>query len=374
MKPLSGIRVIDFTTLLPGPMATLILSEAGAEVIKIERPGGEDIRRSPPFIDDKSVMFSMLNRGKRSIEIDIKEKKNLEKIIRLIRTADVVVDQFRPGVMERIGLNYEKLKKINKKIVHCSITGYGQTGPKKLVAAHDINYMADSGLLSLAKDSDGSPAMPSAQIADIAGGSYPAVINILLALRNAEKTGEGSYLDISMTDNLFPFMWMALGIAYDNKNFPLGGDLHLTGASPRYGIYKTLDSGYIALGALEEKFWQRFCEIIKLDKKLVDDAINTNTTKQEIIKIISSKTTSYWKKLLAKEINICCSVVNSVEEALKDPQIIDRELVSASINISGKNVKVMPTPLAPIWRPKSLIEDAPKLGEANSALLEKKNV
>lgn len=374
MKPLSGIRVIDFTTLLPGPMATLILSEAGAEVIKIERPGGEDIRRSPPFIDDKSVMFSMLNRGKRSIEIDIKEKKNLEKIIRLIRTADVVVDQFRPGVMERIGLNYEKLKKINKKIVHCSITGYGQTGPKKLVAAHDINYMADSGLLSLAKDSDGSPAMPSAQIADIAGGSYPAVINILLALRNAEKTGKGAYLDISMTDNLFPFMWMALGIAYDNKNFPLGGDLHLTGASPRYGIYKTLDSGYIALGALEEKFWQRFCEIIKLDKKLVDDSINTNRTKQEIIKIISSKTTSYWKKLLAKEINICCSVVNSVEEALKDPQIIDRELVSASINISGKNVKVMPTPLAPIWRPKSLIEDAPKLGEANSALLEKKNV
>ena len=227
MKPLSGIRVIDFTTLLPGPMATLILSEAGAEVIKIERPGGEDIRRSPPFIDDKSVMFSMLNRGKRSIEIDIKEKKNLEKIIRLIRTADVVVDQFRPGVMERIGLNYEKLKKINKKIVHCSITGYGQTGPKKLVAAHDINYMADSGLLSLAKDSDGSPAMPSAQIADIAGGSYPAVINILLALRNAEKTGKGSYLDISMTDNLFPFMWMALGIAYDNKNFPLA-QRHLT--------------------------------------------------------------------------------------------------------------------------------------------------
>ena len=216
--------------------------------------------------------------------------------------------------------------KINKKIVHCSITGYGQTGPKKLVAAHDINYMADSGLLSLAKDSDGSPAMPSAQIADIAGGSYPAVINILLALRNAEKTGKGSYLDISMTDNLFPFMWMALGIAYDNKNFPLGGDLHLTGASPRYGIYKTLDSGYIALGALEEKFWQRFCEIIKLDKKLVDDSINTNRTKQEIIKIISSKTTSYWKKLLAKEINICCSVVNSVEEALKESLELEVEL------------------------------------------------
>ena len=215
MKPLSGIRVIDFTTLLPGPLATLILSEAGAEVIKIERPGGEDIRRSPPFINNESVMFAMLNRGKRSIEIDIKNKSGLEKIIRLIKSSDIVVDQFRPGVMERIGLGYEKLKILKKSIIHCSISGYGQTGPKKYIAAHDINYMADSGLLSLAKDSNGAPAMPAAQIADIAGGSYPAVINILLALRHAEKTGIGNFLDISMTDNLFPFMWMALGVAHD---------------------------------------------------------------------------------------------------------------------------------------------------------------
>ena len=178
-------------------------------------------------------------------------------------------------------MGYEKLKSLKKSIIHCSISGYGQTGPKKYIAAHDINYMADSGLLSLAKDSNGAPAMPAAQIADIAGGSYPAVINILLALRHAEKTGIGNYLDIAMTDNLFPFMWMALGVAHDKKNFPKGGDLHLTGASPRYGIYKTLDSGYIALGALEEKFWQRFCEVIKLDKNFIDDTINPNRTKQK---------------------------------------------------------------------------------------------
>ena len=368
MKPLSGIRVVDFTTLLPGPLATLILSEAGAEVIKIERPGGEDIRRSPPFINNESVMFAMLNRGKRSIEIDIKNKSGLEKIIRLIKSSDIVVDQFRPGVMERIGLGYEKLKILKKSIIHCSISGYGQTGPKKYIAAHDINYMADSGLLSLARDSNGAPAMPAAQIADIAGGSYPAVINILLALRHAEKTGIGSFLDISMTDNLFPFMWMALGVAHDKKSFPKGGDLHLTGASPRYGIYQTSDFGFLALGALEEKFWLRFCEVIELNTSFIDDRKDPEKTKSEVEKIVKAKNTEYWKNLLKNEINICCSIVNSVEDALKDSQVIERQLVAASVNLSGKNITVMPTPLAPIWRPKKLIDGAPVLGEANSML------
>ena len=368
MKPLSGIRVVDFTTLLPGPLATLILSEAGAEVIKIERPGGEDIRRSPPFINNESVMFAMLNRGKRSIEIDIKNKSGLEKIIRLIKSSDIVVDQFRPGVMERIGLGYEKLKSLKKSIIHCSISGYGQTGPKKYIAAHDINYMADSGLLSLAKDSNGAPAMPAAQIADIAGGSYPAVINILLALRHAEKTGIGNYLDIAMTDNLFPFMWMALGVAHDKKNFPKGGDLHLTGASPRYGIYQTADFGFLALGALEEKFWLRFCELVELNTSFIDDRKDPEKTRKEVTKIVKAKNTEYWKNLLKNEINICCSIVNSVEDALKDSQVIERQIVAASVNLSGKNITVMPTPLAPIWRPKKLIDGAPELGEANSML------
>ena len=156
--------------------------------------------------------------------------------------------------------------------------------------------MADSGLLSLAKDSNGAPAMPAAQIADIAGGSYPAVINILLALRHAEKTGIGNFLDISMTDNLFPFMWMALGVAHDKKSFPKGGDLHLTGASPRYGIYLTADFGFLALGALEEKFWLRFCDVIKLPKEYINDKINPNASKKAIIKLVKEKNTKedFW--------------------------------------------------------------------------------
>jgi alpha-methylacyl-CoA racemase len=370
MKPLYGIKIIDLSTLLPGPLATLILAEAGAEVIKIERMGGEDMRRSPPFIDGESILFAVLNRGKRSIELDIKSKEGYNRIIELIKTADVIIDQFRPGVMERLGLDFKKLIKIKPDIIHCSITGYGQNGPKKLVAAHDLNYMAESGLLSLAKEKDGSPAMPSTQIADIAGGSYPAVINILLALREVEKTGKGKFLDISMTDNLFPFMWMALGLT-SNKFYSKGGDLQLTGASPRYGIYETFNKGYIALGALEEKFWLRFCKIIDLPVEFIDDNINPNATKEAIINLIKNKKTEEWKEILAKENNICCSIVCSLEDAIKDTQILERELLSAKMILGNKEIFPMPTPLAPIWRPKEFLKHAPKLGEANSSYMEK---
>lgn len=370
MKPLNGIKIIDFSTLLPGPLATLILAEAGAEVIKIEKPGGEDMRRSPPFIDGESILFGVLNRGKRSIELDIKSKEGSNKIKSLIKSADVVIDQFRPGVMERLGLDFKNLLKIKPNIIHCSITGYGQNGPKRLVAAHDLNYMAESGLLSLAIEKDGAPAMPNTQIADIAGGSYPAVINILLALREVEQTGQGKFLDISMTDNLFPFMWMALGLTADNF-YAQGGDLQLTGASPRYGIYETLDNGYIALGALEEKFWIRFCEVINLPQKYINDKIDPIASKEVIIKLVKEKNTNEWKEILSKENNICCSIVNSLKDAMSDAQVIERNLLSASMPLGNEKILAMPTPLAPIWRPKNIIEAAPKLGEANTFYMEK---
>jgi len=371
MKPLAGIRIIDLSTLLPGPFATLILAEAGAEVIKVERPGGEDMRKTPPLINGESVLFGLLNRGKRSVEIDIKSNSGYKELVNLIKSADVIVDQFRPGVMDRLKLDFNNLKKIKNNIIHCSITGYGQDGPKKYTAAHDINYMAESGLLSLAIEKDGSPAMPNTQIADIAGGSYPAVINILLALREVEKTGEGQFLDISMTDNLFPFMWMAIGLTSQNY-FSKGGDLQLTGASPRYGIYKTLDGGYIAVGALEEKFWQRFCKVIDLPLNFINDKKNQDLTKDAVTNIINKYPTNYWKEKLANEINICCSIVNSLEEAFKDQQVIERKLLTGKIKIGDKNITVMPTPLAPSWRMKDLMNSAPKLGEGNNIFCNKK--
>lgn len=235
VQPLAGVKVLDFSTLLPGPLATLILAEAGAEVIKIERPGrGDEMRSYVPKFGTDSVNFALLNRGKKSIAIDLKDAAARESLMPLIKEADVIVEQFRPGVMDRLGLGYDALAKVNPRIIYCALTGYGQHGPRAQVAAHDINYVAESGMLSLAAGADGAPVLPPALIADIGGGTYPAVINILLALRARDATGRGCKLDVAMGDNLFTFMYWCIGNGLAASQWPTpGGDL-VTGGTARY--------------------------------------------------------------------------------------------------------------------------------------------
>ena len=331
MKPLKGIRVLDFSTLLPGPLATLMLVDAGAEVIKIEKIGGEDLRKSEPFLKGNSVLFSLLNRGKKSIEIDLKNKENKIKILQLIKESDVLVEQFRPGVMKRLGLDWNTLKKINKKLVYCSITGYGQTGPKKLVAGHDINYLAESGLLSLSTDKNGTPILPNTQIADIAGGSYPAFMNILLGLFSAIRKGRGCYLDISMYDNMIPLAWLGLAHYFYNKKSPKENSLHLNGGYHRYYIYKTSDRKFIALGALEDKFWKRFCEIINAPKSVVSENEKPLYIIKKVQKIISSKTGVFWKRKFSNEENICCTLVEKIENFVKDVRLKEKIIFQKNI-------------------------------------------
>ncbi|WP_244913960.1 CaiB/BaiF CoA transferase family protein, partial [Methylobacterium frigidaeris] len=212
MRPLEGILVLDFSTLLPGPLATLLLAEAGAEVVKVERPGrGDEMRTYEPKWGRDSVNFALLNRGKKSLAVDLKDPAERERIMPLVRRADVIVEQFRPGVMARLGLDYDSVRALNPKVVYCSVTGFGQTGPKRDVAAHDLNYIADTGLLALSMGPPEAAVVPPALIADIAAGAYPAVMNVLLALQARERNGEGCHLDVAMTDNLFPFMYWALG-------------------------------------------------------------------------------------------------------------------------------------------------------------------
>ena len=239
---LSGIKVLDFSTLLPGPLASLFLAETGAEVIKIERPEvGDEIRTSYPKWGDQSASFSMLNRGKKSLALDLKDPDSFKILKPLIKKVDIIIEQFRPGVMKRLGLDYETLSKINKKLIYVSITGYGQTGPKSMDAGHDLNYIGNTGLLSLSMGNDNNTVVPPALVADIAGGSYPAVINILLALRKRDINEMGSFIDISMTDNLFPFMFWGLGSGFSKNVWPGNSDSVLSGGSPRYNIYKTRD-------------------------------------------------------------------------------------------------------------------------------------
>ena len=366
---LKGIKVLDFSTLLPGPLASLFLAETGAEVIKIEKPLiGDEMRSSYPKWNDESISFSMLNRGKKSLCLDLKDKNSLKVLKPLIEKADILIEQFRPGVMKRLGLDYANIKKINNKIIYVSITGYGQTGPKKMLAGHDLNYIGNTGLLSLSMGSDENTTVPPALVADIAGGSYPAIINILLALRKRDLHQTGSYLDISMSDNLFPFMFWALGSGFVKNKWPINSDSLLSGGSPRYNIYQTKDGSYIAAAPLEDRFWKKFCEVIKLPNKFKNMQNNQNEIIKRIRNIIISKDKNYWTKVF-DEADCCCSTVKSIEEAINDNHFKIRNIFEKKIaNDEGEELPALPIPIDNQFRKKKIVEKAPKLGFDNDTL------
>jgi len=368
MQPLSGIRVLDFSTLLPGPMATLLLAEAGAEVIKVERPGsGEELRGYQPRFADTSVSFALLNRGKRSVAIDLKAPDAVARLRPLLDSADVVVEQFRPGVMDRLGLGYEQLSALNARIVYCSITGYGQDGPKAQVAAHDLNYQADAGLLSIAAGADGAPVVPNALVADIAAGSYPAVINILLALRGREHTGKGCKLDIAMTDGLLPFLYWGIGIGVATGHWPRPAGELLSGGSPRYQIYRTADSRFLAAAPLEDRFWANFCDAIGLPAEMRDDRKDPRATRATVAQIILRGSAAEWLTQFEGK-DVCCNVVHSVEEALADPQFAARGVFQRSVVADGAALPAVSVPLDPGLCDPTAELSYPRLGEANALL------
>ena len=367
-QPLAGIKVLDFSTLLPGPLATLILAEAGAEVIKIERPGrGDEMRSYLPKFGADSVNFAMLNRGKKSIAIDLKDETARASLLPLIKQADVVVEQFRPGVMDRLGLGYDALNAINPRIIYCAITGYGQTGPRAEVAAHDINYVAESGMLSLAAGEDGAPIVPPALIADIGGGTYPAVINILLALRARDASGKGCKLDIAMGDNLFTFLYWAMGNGLAAGEWPKPGGELVTGGSPRFFIYRTRDDKFIAAAPLEQKFWENFCDAIQLDAKFRDDSVDAQASKRAVAQRLRGKTAVEWQAIFAGK-DLCCCVVATMQEALDDAHFKARGLFNRKVSADGKTVIALPVPVADMFRSAKIEDGYPALGSANAIL------
>ena len=363
---LEGIKVIDFSTLLPGPLASLFLSETGAEVIKIEKPGvGDEIRLSNPQWGEQSVSFSLLNRGKKSLSLDLKDPKNLKILIPILKEADIIIEQFRPGVMKRLGLDYESIKKINQDIIYVSITGYGQYGPKSMVAGHDLNYIGNAGLLSISMGKENDTVVPPALVADIAGGSYPAVINILLALRKRDLNKEGSYIDLSMTENLFPFMFWGLGSGFAHNKWPGNSDGVLSGGSPRYNIYKTSDGSYVAAAPLEDRFWNKFCEAIELPKKFFKMQNDQEKVIQEIRKIIGQKEKNYWLDVFNKA-DCCCSIVKSIEEAINDNHFKVRKIFENKIiNNLGEEIPALPIPVDMQFRKDQKRASAPSLGDIN---------
>lgn len=350
MLPLDDLLVLDFSTLLPGPLASLFLAEAGARVIKLERSGGEDMRQFPPRFGETSAPFAVLNRGKESVEIDLKSKDALSLLTPLIEQADILIEQFRPGVMARLGFGYDTLQALNPRLIYCSISGYGQTGPRAQEAGHDINYQAIGGLLGQSLERGQTPPLPPALVADIGGGTMPAVLNILMALRQRERTGQGCHLDIAMSDAMPAFAWYGLAQGQAAGRYPAGGEGLLTGASPRYGLYATGDGWFLAVGALEPKFWEIFCCAIDLDASLRDDCRDPQATKAAIAAIIAGRPARHWRDLL-EPLDCCCTVVRTLEEAAADPHMTARGLFEAQAEEpGGRRIVSTPLPLAPVFR------------------------
>ncbi|WP_246216164.1 CaiB/BaiF CoA transferase family protein [Paraburkholderia agricolaris] len=360
MQPLRGVKVVDLSTLLPGPLCTLLLAEAGADVIKIERPAGDEMRGYEPKSGPDSVNFGLLNRGKKSVALDLKNATDREAALALIDEADIVVEQFRPSVMSRLGLGYDEVAARNPRLVYCSITGYGQTGPKSSTAAHDLNYLAETGMLALSADSNGAPVLPPALIADIAGGTYPAIMNILLALRQRDQTGRGCHLDISMADNLFTFMYWALGNGWTGNGWPTPGGELVTGGTARYRVYRTLDGQYLAAAPLEDKFWQNFTRVIGAPELANADGLDS-AVQQRVAALIATQSAETWIERFAG-VDACTVRVVGLEHAVSDPHFAQRGLFDHKVRLSGGDViSALPVPVAEVFRDKEKVKDAPLL-------------
>ncbi|MDE2005978.1 MAG: CoA transferase [Rhodospirillales bacterium] len=353
MQPLQGLLVLDFTTLLPGPLATLMLAEAGAEVIKIERPPvGDEMRGYAPLWGRDSVNFALLNRGKQSVALDLKDPAQRARLDPLLARADILIEQFRPGVMDRLGLGWDTLHARHPRLIYCSITGYGQDGPKRDVAGHDLNYIGDTGMLSLSHGDPAHPTVPPALVADIAAGAYPAFMNILLALRARDADGQGRLLDVAMTDHLFTFLYWAIGAGLATGRWPGNGDALTTGGTPRYRLYPAADGRLIAVAAIEQRFWERFAAAIGLPADRADDARDPAATIAAVAARIAASSSTHWRAVFA-EADCCCSVVATMAEALADPHVAARGLFAAGVtNEAGARLPALPVPvLAPFRAP-----------------------
>lgn len=371
--PLKSIRVLDLTRLLPGPYCTMLLADFGAEVIKVEDPKiGDYARAYEPKVDADSALFHSLNRNKKSVCLDLKSEEGKAAFSKLAEQSDVVVESFRPGVMERLGLDYEHLKSINPGLVYCAITGYGQTGPYANNPGYDINYISYAGLLNLMGEKDGKPVVPATQIADIGAGAYPAAVGIMLALFERETSGKGQYIDISMMDGVISWVQTVLPNYLSQSLSPKRGEQVLDGGMACYAIYETKDARWLSVGALEPKFWKAFChgigrsDFIPLHQAALHEQ---HRLKYVIQTIIYQKTLEEWLKIFS-ELEACVSPVLTFEEMTEDPQVMAREMIQTVNHDKVGTMKQIGIPIKLSDTPGEIRRQAPKLGEHTEALIE----
>ena len=373
---LSGLRVLDLSRLLPGGFCSMLLADLGAEVLKVEDTGmGDYIRWAPPYHEgaedsSKSALYLSLNRGKRSIRLDLKREGGRDVLLRLARDYDVLLESFRPGVLERLGVGYEALKRENPGLVYCAISGYGQDGPNRGRSGHDMNYLGLNGLLGLTGDADGAPIQSAGQIADLGGGALMAAFTILAALRERDRSGQGQFLDVSMTDGSLSWLAMSAAEYFASGQPPQRGRLNLSGGIICYRPYACKD-GHVTLGALEPKFWKAWCEGVGRED-LIESQFQApgSDAHGEVETIFMERTREEWRRF-ASEHDCCLEPVLGLDEALDSELVREREMVAevdqpgaqAPVRLLNFPVKLSRTPGAPQG-------PGPALGEHTDEVLE----
>ena len=329
---LEGLRVLDLTRLLPGPYATQLLADAGAEVIKIEDTGSGDYARlMPPYTDaGTGAVFDAVNRGKKGVALDLKSDGGQDAFLRLAAEADVVIESFRPGVVDRLGVDYETVRERNDDVVYCSITGYGQNGPLADSVGHDLNYVGRAGMLDLTREDETSrPQVPGYTVADLAGGLFAAFSVVSALLTRELGNGGGEYIDVSMTDVVLSFSQAVVQPVFDGES-PRPGESELTGGLPWYDVYETADGKYVTFAALEPQFYRAFCEAVDrpdlIDAHSTTDAAEREALRGELAEVFASRTREEWTAALS-DVEASVEPVYTLAEAIEDEQIAARDLV-----------------------------------------------
>ena len=368
--------MLDLSRLLPGGFCSLLMADFGAEVVKVEDTAqGDYMRWAPPFVNGagtsaRSALFLALNRGKRSIRIDLKSERGKEVLLALVRDADVLLESFRPGVLERLGVGYSRLQTENPRLIYCAITGYGQDGPLRGRPGHDLNYLALNGLLALSGDVDGPPVQSAGQIADLGGGALMALVGIFVALRERERSGEGQFVDCSMFDGALSWLALVAAQTFATGVAPRRGELPLGGGLVCYRPYRCAD-GYVALGALEPKFWTAFCHGVGREDLLAHafDAPGSEAHRA-LCEVFATRTREQWRAF-ASEHDCCLEPVLELDEVLASEVVAARGMVceveqpgvEGLVRLLGTPLKLSRTPAAPGRR------HAPALGEHTDEVL-----
>jgi len=373
MSALKGLRILDLTVTLPGPYCTGLLADLGAEVIKIENPqGGDWFRNETPAVKGVGIRFLNLNRNKKSLTLNLKSPKAVEIFLSLAQKSHVVLEGFRPGVVDRLGIGYGRVSSANPKIVYCSISGYGQDGPYRLLAGHDINYMGYSGLLNLSGFGDRHPVMPAMPIADYSGGLLAAV-GIFAALQFVQRTGKGQYVDISMLDGLLGFQHAPLANYVATGNPPQRGKFWLAANLPWYSVYETKDGKAVTMGPLEPHFWANFCRLLGRED-LIECQDAGDEKKQEEIHhflrdIFRQKTRDAWMEFF-KDRDVCVGPVQEVDEVLNDQQVRHRQMIVEVEHPQAGRLPQIGIPIKFSETPGEIREPAPALGQHNKEILQ----